>query len=136
MGWKNTTHEINNTQDVIDSRDVIARIDTLEDEVLACVNCSGESQTCETCEDERAELKTLKDLAEEASGYADDWHHGETLIRDSYFETYARELAEDIGAIDHDAKWPNTCIDWEQAAKELQQDYTSVDFDGTDYWIR
>lgn len=26
-----------------------------------------------------------------------------------------------------DSKWPFTCIDWEQAAKELNQDYTSIE---------
>jgi hypothetical protein len=27
-------------------------------------------------------------------------------------------------------------IDWEQAAYELKQDYTEVNFDGVSYWIR
>jgi hypothetical protein len=87
-------------------------------------------------EDDAKEYATLKSLADEASGYAPDWEHGETLIRDSYFKEYAMGLAEDIGAINKDASWPNTCIDWEQAAHELQMDYTSVDFDGVTYWIR
>jgi hypothetical protein len=46
------------------------------------------------------------------------------------------QLAEDIGAINGDATWPNNCIDWDQAAKELRMDYTAVDFDGITYWIR
>lgn len=62
--------------------------------------------------------------------------HGESLIRDSYFEEYAEQLADDIGAIDRNAKWPVNCIDWEKAARELQYDYTEVDFDGEAYWIR
>ena len=50
-------------------------------------------------------------------------------IKDSYSgefkddEAFAREQAESCGAIDEDAKWPQTCIDWEQAAKELMWDY-------------
>lgn len=115
--------EITNAEDIIDSRDVIARIEYLED-------------LEERDEDETAELTALKALADEASGYAADWRHGEALIRDSYFEEYAQQLADDIGAIPRDASWPMTCIDWEQAARELQQDYTSVDFDGVTYWIR
>jgi len=59
-----------------------------------------------------------------------------TLIRDSYFENYAQELADGIGAINSDARWPNNCIDWARAARELQADYTSVDFDGETYWCR
>ena len=62
--------------------------------------------------------------------------HGETLIRDTYFEDYARELAEDIGAINRDASWPNNCIDWEEAASQLQQDYFSVEYGDVIYWIR
>jgi hypothetical protein len=58
------------------------------------------------------------------------------LIRDSYFEDYARQLAEDIGAIDSKASWPNNHIDWEDATDALKQDYTEVDFDGVSYWIR
>lgn len=115
-----TPKEITNSEDLIDSRDVIARIRFLE----------GTED-----EDERAELKALEALQEEAQGYAPDWKHGSTLIRDSYFETYAQELAEDIGAISRNAQWPLGCIDWEKAADELKQDYTSVEFDGETYWI-
>lgn len=85
---------------------------------------------------ERAELATLLALQDEADSYCSDWEHGMQLIRDSYFEDYARQLAEDIGAIDTDIGWPSNCIDWGQATSELQQDYTSVDFDGVTYWVR
>ena len=109
-------HEIpSNADDLIDSRDVIDAIENadLDDD----------------------ELKALKELAEEASG-SPDWEYGETLIRDSYFENYARELAEDTGAIKGDEDWPLRHIDWEAAADELKNDYFSVDFDGVEYWIR
>lgn len=82
------------------------------------------------------ELKALKSLAEEAEGYSEDWRYGATLIRDSYFKDYAQELADDIGAIKSDAGWPNNCIDWDRAARELRMDYTSVEFDGVTYWVR
>jgi hypothetical protein len=85
--------------------------------------------------DEAEELKILKALAEEAS-YSPDWSYGETLIRDSYFEEYAQELAEDCGMVQRSLGWPNTCIDWKQAAEELQQDYTQVEFENVTYWIR
>lgn len=51
-------------------------------------------------------------------------------VRDSYCgrfdddEDFAREQAESCGSIDRKAIWPQTCIDWEQAAKELMYDYT------------
>ena len=121
---------IDNTQDMIDSRDVIARIDELS------ARRDDDEQTYPLDADERAELTALESLAEQAEGYAPDWQYGAQLIRDSYFEDYAQELAADIGAIQDDAKWPATCIDWEQAARELQMDYTEVEFDGVAYWVR
>lgn len=39
-------------------------------------------------------------------------------------EEFAQNLAEEIGAINKDATWPNNCIDWEFAAKELMYDYS------------
>ncbi len=87
-------------------------------------------------QEEANELIALQALQEEAEGYSSDWRHGATLIRDSHFQDYARQFAEDIGAIPDDAKWPATCIDWEEAAGELQQDYTSVNFDNVIYWVQ
>ena len=109
--------------DVIDSPDVIERIEELQ---------ADEART----DDETAELQALEALQDEAQPYCEDWQYGAALIRYSHFVTYAQELADDIGAIPKDAGWPCTCIDWEQAARELQMDYTSVEFDGITYWVR
>lgn len=134
---------ISTTADVIDSRDVIARIEYLkdswdeaeeddhEDYVL-----SEDDWAVHLGEEDAHELVALIALADEAEGYAPDWFYGETLINEDYFEDYARELAEDIGAIDRDAPWPLRHIDWEAAASELLIDYTGVDYDGTTFYIR
>ena len=63
-------------------------------------------------------------------------NYDSTMIREDTFEDYARELAEDIGAMPEGNNWPAYCIDWEWAARELAMDYTSVRFMGTDYLIR
>ena len=149
-----TNKEICNTDDVIDSRDVIARIAELEGErdsheidveildepdTIGNVESDTDRSKAEWAvenEDDANELKALTELAEEADGYASDWSFGTTLIRDSYFEEYARELAADLGAITGDEHWPATCIDWERAARELQMDYSSVEFDGETYWVQ
>ncbi|KKL84222.1 hypothetical protein LCGC14_1966940 [marine sediment metagenome] len=120
---------ITNMDDVINSRDIIERIEELEIELEDGMD-NGRSMP-----DEQDELTALKALAEEAS-CSPDWLYGEMLIRDSYFEEYAQELAEDCGMVTEGANWPNSCIDWEQATRELQQDYMNVEFDGVDYWIR
>ena len=117
------TNEITNYDDIIDSRDVIERINDLE-------------LVIESLDDhEKKELETLKGLTKECEGYS-DWEYGAVLIRNSYFTEYAEQLAEDIGAIETGGNWPTYCIDWEWAARELKMDYTCVDFDGVDYWIR
>jgi hypothetical protein len=150
-----------NTDDLIDSRDVIARIAELEDTLadlecdrdnaeLAVEEAEGDSipeahaklgDALEALEDwkegeESSELFALRLLAEEAAGYAPDWKYGATLIRDSYFKKYAQEFASDCGLLDGTACWPATCIDWDEAARELQHDYTAVEFDGVTYWVR
>ncbi len=119
-----------NHDDVIDSRDVIEAMEAM----LEIIN--DDDATQDDCDEAQTEYDKLKALADGASDYAADWEYGETLIRDSYFQEYAQDLAEDIGAVNSDATWPNNCIDWKQAARELQMDYTAVDFDGVTYWIR
>lgn len=136
---------IDNNDDMIDSRDVIDRIAEMESEAVSRYANGredlsyGELANLDHCayldEDEAAELRALRELAEQGEGLA-DWQHGETLIRDSYFTEYAQELAEDIGAVKSDAGWPAYCIDWERAARDLQMDYTSLEFDGVTYWAR
>ena len=124
---------VDNWQDIIDSRDVIARIEELESEIEDAE--SEDSPDDELLADLREELAPLQALASEGEGYY-DWQHGAILIRDSYFVEYARQLADDCGMTRDSDKWPYTCIDWERAASELQQDYSCIDFDGVDYWVR
>ena len=121
--------EISNHDDIIDSRDIIERIDELE-------NMSLDEDGNGLDEDETKELEILYALAKEGEDYSPDWKYGETLIRDTYFKDYAREMAYDIGAIDPNANWPTTCIDWDEVADELKMDYSIIDYGGIDYWIR
>ena len=86
--------------------------------------------------DNGEELAALESLQEQAEGYSEDWRYGAQLIRDDKFIEYAQQLAEDIGAIARDQQWPLNCIDWEEAAKELKMDYTSVEFGNYEYWLR
>lgn len=132
--------DISNTDDVIDFRNVIARIEAIEDE-LADLKGKRSKDAKAAKVTLLDELQHLADLADDLKGYGGDeqWRgdwYPVTLIRDSYFRAYAEELAEDIGAINRDATWPNNCIAWEKAARELQMDYSEVEFDGVTYWYR
>lgn len=137
-----------NMDDVIDSRDVIARIQELEDELQDLEDAADEmaDDTVRCTEimaeisewrsgDNGQELKALRALASEAEDYAPDWQHGETLIRESYWPTYAKQLVEDVGDLPHNI--PHyIVIDWEATADNLKVDYTEVDFDGVTYLVR
>lgn len=121
--------------DTIDTRDIIDRIA----EITTLLNGADESDPdlAAEAEDLRVELDTLTTMVEDyGDSFDDNWSNGVTLIADSYFEDYAQEFAEDIGAIDRDAAWPACHIDWEAAAASLQMDYTSIELDGTTYWGR
>ena len=143
-----TMTTVDNTQDVLDSRDVIERVEELRAEwTEATGDDSTDYQLSEDDwslglgEDGAAEMTTLLELLDQIRGNGGD-HQWEgawypvTLVRDSYFVDYARELAEDIGAVPSDASWPAYCIDWDRAARDLQVDYSAVDFDGVTYWVR
>lgn len=138
---------IENTEDIIDSRDVIARIEELENErddytapnkdgyqTMIGANWAADNP------DDAAELAALHALAQEAED-SPDWIHGETLIRRSYFVDYIAELINDCYEMPKEmnsGQWPyrHMTMDYEAAANEAEQDYMSVDFDGVEYLIR
>lgn len=125
-----TTTSIDHYQDLIDVRDIIARFEELEND--------PQLDKDTTISDEANELAALLDELK-GNGGDEQWRgawYPVTLIRDSYFKDYAMELADDLGAINSEATWPNDCIDWDRAADELQMDYSSLDYNGIDYWYR
>ena len=116
--------------DIIDVRDIIARVEELRD---------GRDLEEELADDDAAELGMLEGILAELAGYGGDeefegdWYPGQ-LVADSYFEEYARNLAEECGMVDTSASWPMTCIDWGQATLELQTDYSCIIIRGDTYW--
>jgi hypothetical protein len=79
-------------------------------------------------------LEELKnDIGESRGKISED---GGPFIHCDDFVEYAQELAEEIGALDLNASWPMTCIDWDKAAKELSADYSVITWDGNDYYFR
>jgi hypothetical protein len=145
------TAEISNTEDILDVRDIIECVEELrseleaERELLADHPAEPHTAAKQTRLDNIAsleeELRPLEALLSEIKGYGGD-HQWEgdwypvALVRDSYFEEYAEELAYDIDAINRNAHWPLNCINWSEAAQQLKIDYGCVDFDGVEYWYR
>jgi len=116
---------IDNTQDVIDSRDVIERMEELtaeEESLIAALeeaeNYDAEATGWELFEwGERYgdELDVLKTLNNDGSNFP-DWDSGAILINESYFEEYCNGL--------------------EVVAEEIKQDYGTVEFGGQTFYIR
>lgn len=120
---------ITNAENIIDSREVIARIDYLEGIDEAGVELTDE---------DGAELTALRALLDGTDAMLCEWRFGVTLIRETHFTEYAEEYAEDIcndpsGLI---TTWPYRYIDWAAAAGELRNDFTAIDFDGVTYYAR
>lgn len=118
--------------EVIAVRDVIGRVQELRNER------DFEEQLTD---EDAAELDMLEGIMSELAGYggdaefAGDWYPV-TLVCDRYFQEYAQNHAEECGMVDTSASWPMNCIDWEQAARELQMDYSSIEIRGFTYWYR
>ncbi len=125
-------------EDVFDSRGVQERIDELQEIEDNIISDNEEledgDEPAEMDADEKEELDTLKAFKEEVD--SSEWGYGLGFVQESYFEDYARETAEDIGAIDPKATWPNDCIDWEKAADELRMDYSAVELEGIIFYYR
>lgn len=145
--------EVQEGDDIIDSRDVIERIRQLEDErdyikdqldeveqtepidVEKKLKLEQELKDFDEDEDLGGQLRKLKKLESECENEG-DWKYGMTLIADHYFEQHARNEAEELCDMKQASEWPLNCIDWERAARELQHDYSSVEFGETTYWYR
>lgn len=118
--------------DVIDVRDIIGRVEALRNE---------RDFEEELTHDDAAELDMLEGILSELAGYGGDeefdgdWYPV-VLVCDYYFPEYAQNLAEECGMVDTGASWPMSCIDWEQAARELQMGYSSIKICGVMYWYR
>ena len=134
---------ISNSDDTIDSRDVIARIEELTDKRDNWPVDGIEEPTQEQraaawiaeCEGEHDELTDLVALQEQAEGYTPDWKYGETLVRDSYFTEYVEEMLKECGDLPQDI--PHyIVIDWDATANNVRMDYTSVEFGDVTYWTR
>lgn len=140
-----TTATLDLTADTIDVRDIIARVEELENEPVIFSDESDDDARTTAWRaanpDDAAEFVTLRDILAELAGncggdeqWRGDWYPI-TLIRDAYFPYYAREMLEDCGTIPGDLpSW--LVIDWDATAHHVRGDYARVEIDGVTYWYR
>lgn len=136
--------EISNNDNFIDSREINGRIDELTTELREAYDGDGTLEKEEfyvwvdqTAENDNApfheECRELNALSDLDRGHP-DWDFGLTLIRESYFEEYVRELANDLGVYLDQNNW--IVVDWKATADNVRMDYAEVDFDGVTYLVR
>lgn len=125
------SNNLNLSDDYIDVRDICARVD----ELIALI---GDDQNLD--EDDASELATLQSILSDLKGnggdhkYEGDWYPV-TLIDDTAFEEYARELVEDCGYVSKDMpSW--IMIDWNATSRNVRMDYTPTEINGRTYWYR
>ncbi len=133
--------------DILDSRDVEEVLNEILQDAILDIEIEEErdgvteeeattwllSENCPHNEAKRFKgLKALKDEAESLC----EWSDGATLIHENHFVDYAKQFAEDIGAISSDVSWPATHIDWDKAAEHLKMDYSTIEVEGNTYYVR
>ncbi len=120
------THTISKGQDVVDSRDIIARIKELEEERAALVD--------DIIVADVAADPYMKALAEECEGCG-DWEHGATLIHESHWVEYVEDLVIDISDLPKNFA-TYIVIDWQATADNIAHDYSKVSWGEDRYYIR
>lgn len=148
-------NEISNTEDLLDVRDIIERVeelDAIHDELYDAAHDDDFSPDilaenkarydAWVAEDggESSERATLHSLLDELKGGGDeqwkgDWYAGIPLIHENYFTDYVEELLKDCGELPRELP-SYIAIDWEKTADNVRVDYTDVDFDGQTYLTR
>lgn len=111
----------------IDSRDIRDRIDELE---------ALDAPT----EEESAELTDLVAFLHEARQYNPDADEGETIIAESYFVDYIKDMIDDCYDFPKEltsGEWPyrHITINYEAAAEEARADYAELTFRGRNFYI-
>src|SRR5690606_22891483 len=86
-----TMSKFSKHDDVINSHEVIERIEELREEL-------DETPTPASKDEPYAELRALEKLDSDGRPASEDWEYGETLVNEDYFVTYGQEFAEEIGA--------------------------------------
>ena len=112
------TNKPTNSDDVIDSRDILDYIkENKDDRDFALENFVKDFRAEYSDSDYEEGLKDLE--------------FGVTFIRDSYFEDYMWDYFLQFNQVDEALE---CYIDIEAFARDQQYDYESISFDGVDYW--
>lgn len=131
-----TKTDLDLAADIIDMRDIIARFEELD----GIKDNHGGSFNEPLTPNMASEWKRLRAILSDLKGNGGDeqWRgdrYPVTLIRDSYFTDYAREMLFDCGELP--CGIPDyIAIDWQATALNIRVDYSPVEIHGVTYWTR
>lgn len=130
-------NNISNTADIIDTRDIVERVEELKSNLH---NFYVDGEASWDAEDpDVIEYNLLSGVLNVVRDYSEDTpEDGVALIRESHFRNYAEQYWEDIRDTGNRTgnQWPYTHIDWDAAADDLRMDYTELEYDGVTYFFR
>lgn len=135
----------------LDTRDLAERRDELKDQILSSFQETFEHYAEDTYdfedilfeeeeiqswkEDWKDELEEIDEIDSIENEVGSEFDYGTTLIEDNDFEEYVEELLIDCGYISKDMpSWIE--IDWEATAENVKQDYSEVEYQGRNYYVR
>lgn len=117
--------EISNRDDLVDSRDVLARVEELESDRIGW------------------ELMELRDLVAQLRTVGGDRpEDGQTLIRENHLADYVKELYMEctdqdlLRQVQEQLEGPWKHVDWAAVAEDERSDYTEVTWAGVTYYVR
>lgn len=108
-----------------DTREIIEEIERLESII-------EDSEDMTEVLEAKEEVKELQGIIDEIGREA---KYGVHLIDENDFTDYCREMLEDCGDIPKDLP-SYISIDWDDTAKNLEVDYSSIEINGTNYLYR
>jgi len=109
-------------------------IDTILEEIANDINNDWENSLYKDIDVK--EYVEIKDFYDELENYT-ICHYGETVIREDYWVAYCEEMCKEVGDIPQNLPWYiSDNIDWDGVADELSADYSTIQYQGCDYYVR
>lgn len=131
----NETYTITGTENLLDSRDIEARIQYLQD--LGTTLTQEElEEDYQAEEEEITELFRIKyDFIDEYSRGEELWEEGVVFINDGYFIEDTIDYLEEIGVVDSDFYLLRGNIDWEGVVRDRQLEYETIVMFDQLFWV-
>lgn len=124
LSWEINGNEMNLYPYEVDKR--IAELEDLAEQARSDLDLMDD--------EEREELAALRELREDvqrAVASREAWDSA-TIVSDDGFTEYARDWANSLADLDV----VDSYVNWDEFAANLKQDYATVEFDGSTYYVR